>query len=632
MINKINLLIFLSFALVFSIKAEYKEAPMWDKLVKEGKLPVVDKRLPEKPCVVKVADSIGQYGGTMYLATDRLKGFGDDLHIIGFEPPLFLNPDSSVSPNVVEKYEYSKDFKTLTLHLRKGIKWSDGYPLTTDDILFWWNDEVHNKDITELIYLDQLRNVVFKKIDDYTIKLIFKDPKPLYYFILAKEWGYQGRWWSPKHYLKQFNTHYVDKKGLLKRAKEEGFSTIEKYYNYCKANSNSAKPINVGCPTLTAFVLKEKKQAYWVWERNPYYFKVDEAGNQLPYIDKIVVKKIDDKETMQGQIISGQVDFAAWDTQMANIPLYKKYEKVGKYKTLIWQTSNASELKFLFNLTIRNPQLRELFRNKKFREAMSLAINRNEINKLLYFNMATPRQPVPMPESKYYNKETEKYCIKYDPVKANKILDEIGLDKRDKDGYRLFPNGKRVRFTLIHNDMEPVEKVPMSELVTDYCRKVGINVANKTVDYMLLVQRGDANELEVTNWNGGGVLDSSWPLRQTPPLPDKSTSYAPLWGKWYFTPKAKEKEEPSADIKRMMTLMKEISITTDEKKRDKMGKEIWDIYGNNIYEIGTVGMAPYPIIINDRLKNIPEKGVWGNDNLWMHPYHPEQFYFKQEGK
>ena len=237
----------------------YNQAPMLDKLVKEGKLLSVEKRLPDNPLVVEVTDEIGRYGGTAYLSNSNFDGFGDDFCFVGMEPPLFLNNDSTITPNVLEKCELSEDSKEALLYLRKGIKWSDGVPFTADDIMFFWKDEINNKDCFSFIYMDFLKGSEFEKIDDYTVKIKFRKPYPLFKITLAREWANQGKWWSPKHYMKQFNSHYVDREELRKKSELLGFSTITEYYG--KQAQNACKPTNIGCPTLNAYTLTDKKRA-----------------------------------------------------------------------------------------------------------------------------------------------------------------------------------------------------------------------------------------------------------------------------------------------------------------------------------------------------------------------------------
>ncbi|HJO92033.1 MAG TPA: ABC transporter substrate-binding protein [Victivallales bacterium] len=627
MLKKTIIFFIMIFASTCITAGIFHEAPMLTEKVKQGKLPPIDKRLPKKPLVVKVYEEIGQYGGVAFVATEDLSGdgYGDDLHMIGFETPINANLNGTLSPNVIEKWKYSEDFKEMTMNIRKGIKWSDGYPFTADDILFWWKDELHNTEIVPVIIIQQFINSTLEKIDDYTLKFHFDKPYPLFDYILAKQWGYWGKWWRPAHYLKQFNPNYVSKKILLARAEKEGFYTLKDYYND-KAGW-SIKPVNPACPTLIPYVLKSKHPSYTVWERNPYYWKTDKDGNQLPYIDKIVAIEVGDVEAIQSKIISGQVDFAAWQTQITDYPVYKKYEKSGDYNTYLWKTDKGAEVKYDMNMNIKNKQLHKYFNNLKFRQAVSLSINRNEINDLLYFGKATPRAFYLLPSSKFYEKRWENYYAEYDPEKANKLLDEIGLKNKDANGYRLDEYGNKISFTIEYWNGEPPEKTPMTELLTGYFKKIGLNVGSRNISRNLLFQRGQGNKLSMTNWNGGGITDPQWLLYQSPPVPDSRISWGVLWGSYYVSD-GKAGKKPPPYINKMFKLLRKLESETDPKERHRLGIESWNIFMKNVFSIGTVGMAPYPIIVNKHLYNIPKKGTWSNDYFWMHPYHPEQFFFK----
>lgn len=611
------------------VGATYNEAPILANRVARGELPPVEERLPDNPLVIKVVEEIGQYGGEIFVSTLNPRGFGTDLHFKGFEPPLAFNVDATVGPNVIEKWEYNDDMTSVTLHIRKGIKWSDGVPFTADDMVFWWEDEVNNPELVAVIYIEEFQGTELTKIDDYTVRMDFAKPFPYFDFTLAKQWGYLGYWFRPAHFLKQFHPSYNDKDELLARARAAGFDTIRDFY-YSRAGW-SAKPIFAGVPTLIAYKLVETRPDYWIWERNPYYWKVDEAGNQLPYIDRMVVRTVESIETIQGQILSGEVDLEVWSTSLDNYPLYRANETVGGYRTLLWQTDRGAEVMYMLNQNVKDLGLRELFNDVRFRRALSLAIDRNEINELLYFGRAVPRQMTLLPQSRYYLPEWEMAYAQYDPAEANRLLDEMGLTRRDSDGFRLRPDGKRIAVVIEYWPEEPATKTPMSELVKDYWEAVGIQVALRPQDRSLNAQRAEANEIDVNVWHGGGVSDASWPftLSLVPALPHKGISWAPEWGLWKESG-GREGIEPPPEVKLLFELGDRFLATTDEVLRLALAREIWRSQAENVWMIGTVGTAPYPIIITENLRNIPEQAIFSGDLLWLHGYHPEQFFLKQK--
>jgi len=610
------------------IATPYSEAPVLSTLVARGELPPVEQRLPENPLVIQVYEMIGQYGGEIHVAALNPRGFGTDLHVTGFEPPLAFNLDATVGPNVIERWEYNADMTSVTLHLRKGMKWSDGVPFTADDMIFWWNDEVHNTELVAAVYIPEFEFSKLVKIDDYTVRMTFDKPYPNFDLTLANQWGYLGFWFRPAHFLKDFHPSYTDKAVLLARAQAEGYNTIRDYF-YSRAGW-SAKPIHPDTPTLIAYKLVEARPEYWVWERNPYYFKVDEAGNQLPYIDRIVVRRVESNETIQGMILSGQVDVEVWATTLDNYPLYRQNETVGGYRTLLWQTDRGSEVMYMLNQNVQDLGLRALFTDVRFRRALSVAINREEINDLLYFGRANIRQMTMLPNSKFFLPEWETAWAQYDPALANRLLDDMGLTKKDSEGFRLRPDGKRIAVTIEYWPEEPATKSPMSELIKDYWEAVGVQVALRPQDRSLNAQRAEANEIEVNVWHGGGTTDAAWPfaIGLVPGLPHKGISWGPEWGLWK-TSRGEEGIEPPAEVKKLYELGDQFLAAETEEEKIALGQQIWQSQADNVWMIGTVGMAPYPVIVKSNLRNIPEQGIFSGDLLWLHGYNPEQFFLQQ---
>lgn len=598
------------------------ESPMLAELVASGDLPPLEERLPANPLVVEPYDQIGKYGGELYIAATSLRGFGTDLHVIGFEPPLDLYPDSSVGPNVVEDWEVSADGKTWTLHLREGIKWSDGEPFTTADVMFWWDDEVNNTALTESVYIPEFVGMEMVAVDDYTLELTTAQSFPLFQYTLSKQWGYLGKWWRPAHYLKQFHPSYRDEDELLAEAEDEGFDSIRDYYR--SRAGWSAKPVHADTPTIIAYDLVETGPDTWIWERNPYYWKVDTEGNQLPYIDRVVVRRIETAETIQGQVISGEVDIEVWTNSLENYTLYRENEDAGGYRTLLWTSDRGSEVNYMPNQSIDDEVLAGVFQDERFRQALSVAINREEINDQLYFGRAVPRQFTLHPSSQFYQDEWAESYAEYDPDMANELLDEMGLTQRDGDGFRLMSDGRRLAFTIQYWPEEPATKTPMSELVKEYWAEIGVDITLQPQDRSLNSQRAEANEIQMNIWHGGGTTDSSWQPSAQPPL-SAPIGWATAWSQWYNTGGA-EGEEPPADMKQYFELGMELQTELDDARRAEIAETLWQAQADQVWAIGTVGMAPYPVIISEDLKNVPEQGVWSGDILWLHIYDPEQFY------
>lgn len=599
------------------------EAPMLQELVAAGDLPPLEERLPENPLVIDVEDGIGRYGGDLFLSVTSPRGFGTDLHVMGFESPLAINADTTVGPNVIESWDISSDKRVYTLRLRKGIKWSDGEPLTTDDLMFWWNDEVNNPILTENVFIVEFQEMELEQIDDYTVRATLGRSFPLFERTLSLQWAYQGEWYRPSHFLKDFNPNYVDNDVLLERAEAEGYDTIRDYY-YSRAGW-SPHPIHADTPTLISFDLVETSADTWIWERNPYYWKVDPEGNQLPYIDRLVVRRVENAETIQAQVISGEVDIEVWTNSLTNFPLYRENENAGDYRTLLWQSDWSAEVQYMPNQNVADDTLRAIFRDARFRQALSLAINRDEINEQLYFGRAVPRQFTLHPSSQYYNPEWAESYAEYDPAAANALLDQMRLTQRDDDGFRLMPDGRRLGFTIQYWPQEPATKTDINELVKEYWAAIGVDATLQSQDRALNSQRAEANEIEMNMWHGGGTTDPAWSSNGSPPLPRSSISWATLWGQWQATG-GEEGERPPQSLIDYFTMGDQLVNETNEAERRRIAEELWSTQAEELWTIGTVGLAPYPIIVSRDLRNVPETGTWSGDTRWLRPYRPEQFW------
>jgi peptide/nickel transport system substrate-binding protein len=235
-----------------------------------------------------------------------------------------------------------------------------------------------------------------------------------------------------------------------------------------------------------------------------------------------------------------------------------------------------------------------------------------------------PRQFTLHPSSAYFDEDWAEAYADYDPAEANALLDEMGLTERDGAGFRMMPDGRRLAFTIQYWPEEPATKAPMSELVKEYWAEIGVDVTLQPQDRSLNSQRAEANEIAMNIWHGGGTTDSSWQPTGQPPL-SAPIGWATAWAQWYGT-NGVEGEEPPAEMKHYFDLGYELQNEIDEARRAEIAEELWQGQADNVWAIGTVGMAPYPVIVSEDLKNIPEQGVWSGDILWLHIYDPEQFY------
>jgi peptide/nickel transport system substrate-binding protein len=592
-----------------------QEAPQLSALVKAGKLPPVNERLPEIPLMLPVVDEIGQYGGILRRA---FLGPGDHNNYtrVVYDALVRFAPDGSqVVPHIASGWESNENFTEWIVRLRPGAKWSDGKPFTADDIMFWYNDILLNKELmpggANWMKNEDGSVVKVEKLSNYMLKWTYKQPNTAFLLNLANMDGadksISNLVFVPAHYLKQFHPNYASKSNLKAKVKKAGFDTWTQLFAIeALPHLSGVRPGMAGWvpngSTVSDRVFKIK--------RNPYFVGVDPAGNQLPYIDEVHFTFFADKEALNLAAVSGEIDFQGRHINMSTYPVLKENESQNNYRVVTWPTFGGSDAVIMFNQTWQGPE-GELFRNKQFRIALSYAINRNAIKELAFFGLGESRQGVPAPFHPYY--PGDEYAFKYtqyDVNKANKILDKF-LSKKDSKGFRLLPSGKPF-------DIE-IGVVPqfgawtdIAQLVVENWADIGVKAHVEVRERTQQFAMRPANELMAEVWNED---TTGFPFSGQPkfdPRSDPALTFAPLVAKWYAT-NGKQGVEPSKEIKRLVEIIDE-GKTSSRNRQVKLAKELFRIWADNVWEIGTVGLTPMiqgVLVANKKLRNIPE--VAGND-------------------
>jgi peptide/nickel transport system substrate-binding protein len=603
---------------------KYNEAPMLAELVKQGKLPPVEERLPKNPLVVgpgvliqkkDLPDwKVGKYGGTLR-SVHHSPGWNPDFYIGNIEPLVAVVGEGvpatgvkGIAPNIIDKWEVSKDNKVFTFHIREGLKWSDGYPVTTEDVQFAYEDILLNDKLTPVFpvklrsgYKSNGAPMKLEVLDKYTFRVIFAEPYGGFLLQLAiNQWGdYSDFLLKPKHYLKQFHIKYTPLEKMQPLLKEMGL-TNEWWHLFNMKNIYSwgrCAPQAVGFPMLTAWIPTSITQSTIMMERNPYYFKVDTAGNQLPYIDRIVSTQVQDVEMMNMKVITGEVDFLRENTALAKMPLYKANEEKGGFKVILVD-HHLDPVGLELNFTYKDPAWRKVVGDVRFRKALNMAIDRKVIIDSVYYGFGG------FPET----------ASPYNPEMANRLLDEIGLNKRDKDGFRLGPDGKTFIIPVEYGTFVP-EFPLVGDLLVEQLKKVGIKMTLKPIEIGLWGQRVNANELQATiMWLRDLGNESPWTWN-----PSEIISLYWLW----YESGGKQGEEPPAWVKKGFEINEKIWASipgSEEYNKAKREKLAWE--KQYLPVISIVGKAKQPVIVSARLGNIPRSGRDIAINYSM-----EQFFF-----
>ena len=576
-------------------KLEYQEAPMLRTMVAAGELPPVEQRLPEEPLVIKPAEEIGQYGGKLRLIMPGYETYRMDF---GFEFLAVFLPDfTGKYPNVLKGWKGSEDATKFTFYLRKGMKWSDGHPFTADDFMFWYEDVALNKELSPSVpsrFTIGGKPGVMRKIGDYTVECSFPETYGLFIENLCR---FRASPFRPKHYLKQFHPDYTPMSEIEKVMKKEGFESWVALFNAKDGDWDPWK--NPERPTLSQFIPQNLySDPMQIFIRNPYYWKVDTEGNQLPYVDRLEYTLIKDAEAQLLKVMAGDVDlqdviyFAGGSSSYT--VLMQNREK-GNYRLLPLTPPTAyGALSGVidFNMSHKDPVLKKLFNDKRFRIALSVALNREEVNGLIHKGLGRPSHMNVPDGPPYYGEKLFQEYLQYDPELANQLLDEVGLSKRDKEGYRLRPDGKRLRLVCKIATVKP-EAMEVAELYKDYWKKVGVEVLNKPLVPAMSAVTKESGEYDIISSGGGrGAYGPQNPLtvRATMPM-DEGFNAAPQWGIWVATNGEKGEEPPEA-IKQIVKLRSEALSSPDEKKRIALTIEILKIFSDNFWTIGGVQGPP----------------------------------------
>ena len=587
---------------------------MLTELVKAGKLPPVDQRLPANPAVVDAAE-IGQYGGTWRRGTLGPSDFNGIARVIDDALVIFSPDGGSVVMKSAESVTPSTDFKSWTVKLRKGSKWSNGDPFTTDDIMFWYKDALQNKDLVPSPPGWMKNNdgslVEVKQVDDVTAQWNYKDPHTTFLFELANaEYGDKNiPCFLPSKFLKQFHASYAKQEDLDKMVAEAKLKTWAELFRLKISPYDT--PERPGMAAWVAAPGSRISDQIFKLMRNPYFVGVDKAGNQLPYMDGVDLKFFADANSLNLAAIAGELDEQERQIQLVNYPVLKETsQKNGKYNIYLWQSLGGADADIIFNQTYaKDPDLGKLMANKDFRIAMSYAINRKQIQDSAFLGTGEPRQAVPKKGHPYYPGDDYAFkYIDYNPDLANQMLDKLGIDKKDSEGFRLFPSGKRVAIEL--SVVAVFGSYPdIAQLIAKDFQKVGVQLIVQIRERALHFSLRESNDLQAEIWNED---TAGFPFTGSTKYDVRSgiygnITYGPLWYNWVKTG-GKEGVEPPDYMKQIMQLIDHAkTVGPDDQAKD--AQQIMKLWVDNMVEIGTVGLTATDqgvVVVNTKMHNVPQ--------------------------
>jgi peptide/nickel transport system substrate-binding protein len=606
--------------------ALYKEPPMLAAMVAAGELPPVEERLPENPWVPAVLESVGKSGGVIRRG---FKGVSDRWGPTknGDRGFVWFNTDLVHQPRLAESWTVNDDGSEWTFKLRKGTKWSDGVEFTTKDVKWWYDYTVVDQTLAPTISSmwstgSEKTPMTLDIPDDYTVTFKFADPNPLFLLRIGR-----AMMAYPAHYMYQWHIDTCDDPdALTKAAQDAGFESWNAYWTddrqWWYADPNQ--------PNMRPWIAKNAlSEELFIMERNPYFFGVDPEGMQLPYFDTINHRLFETNDVLDLRIVNGEIDFQARHVDAAKFTLYKESEDAGDYRVAVG--ISAGHLAIQLNHATKNDNLRAFFQNRDVRIALSHAVDRELLNELVYNGLATPRQYSPLSLSpQYYPKLSDAY-IEYDVAKANQLLDEAGYANKDAQGFRTYPDGTTISFTIEGTDQPGSPGEDASQQIVKMWEAVGVKCAYKYFERALYTEHYQANEIEAAQWGGDRTV---LPLAPEAPI-FRGTMIDRPWAAGYGTfwsdPTNPAAVEPPADhfIWKIWEIWDQITVEADPDKQNELFFQILDIWAEEVPMIGVLGELPSLCIVKNGIHNFvdgfPNDDTTGDENV----YNTETYFWDE---
>lgn len=612
---------------------KYSQSPMLESQVSSGSLPPVDKRLPEDVSIVdfeKLGKKTGKFGGKLRLLMGKQKDtrqvtvYGYS-RLVNFTPELKLEPDILKSVDVVDNQQF-------TFHLRKGHKWSDGHPFTAEDFRYYWEDVANNKTLSPGGIPRTMRAggeaPKFEILDEHTVRYTWTKPNNDFLIWLAG--SRPPAIYRPAHYLKQFHMKYGDKEKIAETIKNKGYKNWAKLH-YSRDRYYRAD--NPDRPTLEPWVNVTKPPAdRFVFKRNPYYHRVDNKGQQLPYIDELLLQ-LGTTSMIPARTGSGESDLQARYLSLKDYTFLKTSGAKGKFDVKLWSSPKGTHKAIFPNFNAEDPEWRKLIHDVRFRRALSLAIDRNQINQVIYLGVAKPSANTVLKKSPLFKKKYKTNWAEFDVKKANAFLDEIGLTKRDDEGTRLLPDGRPMHM-IIDTAGESTEETDILELVRDNWKEIGIKLFPRASTREVFRNRVGSGKAVLAMWGGlsYGLANASMNPREYTPTSRLQYQW-PKWGLYGATNGKKGSKPELESVQKLIELQKQWEQTANPKEQNKIWHEILKINSDNVFTLGTINTSYRPVVINKKLRNVPNKGIYNwNPGAYFGVYKPDTFWFDVAAK
>lgn len=594
-------------------------------------MPELSDRLPKKPRVVNMASmgrKPGNYGGSLRILIGsqkdiRLMTIYGYARLVGYDQTLKLQPDILESVEII-------DDRAFTFKIRDGHRWSDGSYLTSEDFRYGFEDVILNKELRKngppVQLLVDGKPPRFQVIDLLTVRYEWDAPNPDFLPQLAAPQPLSIV--LPAAYMKQFHRKYQDDHRLSALMKEQ---RVKKWTELHVRMSRQYRPENPELPTLDPWRNTTKPPAeQFVFERNPYFHRIDENSRQLPYIDRVLLN-ISSQAIISAKAGAGETDLQSLGLDFTDYTFLKDAEKRHPVKVSLWKRTKGSQAALLPNLNCNDAVWRPLLRDARFRRALSLAIDRVEINKAVFYGLAKESADTILPESPLFKPEFASAWSSFDPDQANALLDEVGLTARDAEGLRLLADGS-VAQIVVETAGESTEETDILELIADHWRKIGLSLFVRTSQRDLLRSRAMGGDIMMTMWGGidNGVPTADMNPGQLAPTLDDQLQW-PAWGMYYLSNGDKGSPPDLPEVLRLVELLRAWRRTSTTAQRAKIWDEMLQIYTQQVYSIGIINSTLQPVLRTSKLQNLPNDGLYGFDpTSYLGVYMPDTFWLDGE--
>ncbi len=594
--------------------------------VAAGDLPPIAARLPKNPKVMTVP-AVGRHGGKLRTLFGRTKDIRL-MTVYGYARLVRFNDTFELVPDILESIDV-KDGRIFTLTLREGHRWSDGVPLTTEDFRYFWEDVAMNETLSPLgpgapFILDG-KLPKFEIVDARTVRFSWTKPNP--YFLPALAAPRPPFLYRPSHYLKKFHARYqeADKlQELVEEKRQRDWRAL--HFKVDRPYRND----NIEYPTLQPWKNTTETPAQrFIFERNPYFHRVDQAGNQLPYIDEVIAV-IASANLIPLKIGTGDADLQSRGMEFKDYTFAKRSAQRNDYDVRLWRSGKGSQISLFPNMNVRDPLLRKLMQDVRVRRALSVAINREEINQVIYFGLANTGGNTLLPTSPLFKPEYAKAWTQFDPALANRLLDEAGLTKRRGDGIRLRPDNGEPLFVIVETPGESDSQTDALQLISDHWRDVGLGLIIKPSRREVMRQRAKTGTTAMTIFAGldNGLATSDFAPDEFVPTNEDQLQW-PQWGR-YIASNGQAGEAPDLPwVKDLVALRTAwIAAETDDARREAW-HEILKITSDQVFAIGLISGVPQPVVVSNRLKNVPDVAYYNWDpGALFGVYSPDTFWFE----